>query len=196
MDKKPAAAGKSSFDLIDPEEFFARIDLWPGARVLDLGCGAGRYSIEIAKALGGTGQVYAVDSWDEGIESLRKTIRKEAISNLRPILADIAERLPLGDASVDLCLMATVLHDIAPQYQASALAEVARVLRPGGVLALVEFKKVDRGPGPPISIRISEPEAETMVERYGLRMEHCGDLGEFTYLLTARKPHGSAEGRG
>lgn len=194
MDNRPAAAGKSSFDLIDPREFFARIALQPGSRVLDLGCGVGRYSIAIARALGGTGLVSALDSWDEGIETLKRTIRTEAIPNIRPILADIAGRLPLGDASVDLCLIATVLHDIAPDHQASALAEAVRVLRPGGVLALVEFKKVDRGPGPPASIRISEQEAGAMVERHGLVETYRGDLGEFTYVLTAVKPHGPTEG--
>jgi ubiquinone/menaquinone biosynthesis C-methylase UbiE len=187
MDKKPVAAGKSSFDLIDPREFFARVDLHPGTRVLDLGCGVGRYSLEISKRLGGNGLVYAVDSWEEGIETLKQTIRESGIVNIRPIVADIAERLPLEDASVDFCLMGTVLHDLSAADQSAALTQVVRVLKPGGVLALVEFKKVDRGPGPPKPIRISEQEAEAMIGEFGFLKTYCGDLGEFTYVLTARK---------
>jgi len=187
MGKKPVAAGKSSLDLIDAREFFARIDLPPGGVVLDLACGVGNYSLEISKALGGNGLIYAVDSWEEGIETLKQTIREAGTSNIRPIVADIAERLPLEDASVDFCLMATVLHDLSLAEQPAALAEAARVLKPGGVLALVEFKKVDRGPGPPMSIRISEQEAEAMIGTFGFQKTYCGDLGEFTYLLTARK---------
>lgn len=196
MDKKPVAAGKSSFDLIDPREFFARIDLQPGARVLDLACGVGRYSVEISKVLGGKGLIHALDSWEEGIGTLKRTIREQAITNIRPIVADIAERLPLDDASVDFCLMGTVLHDLSPIQQTAALAEVARVLRPDGVLALVEFKKIDRGPGPPGRIRISELEAERMIGRHGFITMYCGDLGEFTYLLTARNAGRPVEGRG
>ena len=49
MDQKPPTAGKSSFDLIDPQEFFARIDLQPGSRVLDLGCGEFTYLLTARK---------------------------------------------------------------------------------------------------------------------------------------------------
>ena len=126
-------------------------------------------------------------SAEEGIETLEQTIRESGIVNLRPIVADIAERLPFEDASVDFCLLGTVLHDLSAADQSAALAEVARVLRPGGVLALVEFKKVDQGPGPPKCIRISEPEAEAMIGEFGFLKTYCGDLGEFTYLLIARK---------
>ena len=187
MDKRPVAAGKSSFDLIDPREFFARIDLRPGWQVLDLACGVGRYSLEVSKVLGENGMIYAVDSWEEGIETLKQTIYEAGVSNIRPIVADIAARLPLEDASVDFCLMATILHDLSPGEQSAALTEAVRVLRPQGVIALVEFKKIDRGPGPPSFLRISEQEAVAMIGKFGFLKTYCGDLGEFTYLLTARK---------
>lgn len=187
MDEKPVAAGKSSYDLIDPAAFFAAVDIRPGARVLDMAAGAGRYSLEIAKLVGDSGMVHAVDAWEEGIESLRAAVRRQGLANVDPILADITGRIQLDDASIDLCLMATILHDLAPEGQDAALREAARLLKPGGVLAVVEFKKIDRGPGPPARVRISEPEAEQMLGRHGFRKTHGAELGEFTYLLVFRK---------
>ncbi|HEY5997890.1 MAG TPA: methyltransferase domain-containing protein [bacterium] len=183
----PVAAGKSSFDLIDAREFFARIGLREGDRVADLACGVGRYSVEIAKAVGARGVVYAVDLWDEGLETLRRRTVGEGIGNVRPLRGDITERIPLDDGSVDICLMATVLHDLPPERRGRALSEAARILRPGGTLVLVEFKKVDRGPGPPQRVRISEDEAQAMLATPALSADYVGSLGEFTYLLTARK---------
>lgn len=182
----PVAAGKSSFDLIDAREFLARIGLRKGDRVADLACGVGRYSLEIAKAVGPGGVVYAVDLWKEGIESLRQRTLEEGIGNVRPLRGDITERIPLDDGSVDLCLMATVLHDLPPERRGVALGEAARVLRPGGTLALVEFKKLDRGPGPPQRVRIAEEEAGALLAGFGFSTDYVGSLGEFTYLLTAR----------
>lgn len=187
MSKKPAGAGRSSFDLINPSVFFANIKIYPSAQVLDAGCGAGRYSIELSKLLDEKGLIHAVDDWDEGIESLKKTIREGGISNINPMKADITKHIPLENESVDLCLMATVLHDLSSEGRDSALREIVRVLKPHGVLALVEFKKIDKGPGPPIGVRISEQEAEEKLRRYGFLKTYLGDIGEFNYLLNLQK---------
>lgn len=187
MSHKPAGAGRSSFDLIKPSDFFSNIQIIPGAQVLDAGCGVGRYSIELSKRLGDQGLIHAVDDWGEAIDSLKKTMQEEGISNINPIKADITKHIPLEDGSVDLCLMATVLHDLPPEGRDSALGEIARVLKTGGVLALVEFKKIDKGPGPPIGIRISEQEAEEKLRKYGFLKTFLGDIGEFNYLLNLRK---------
>jgi ubiquinone/menaquinone biosynthesis C-methylase UbiE len=187
MSKKPPGAGRSSFDLINPSVFFSNIEIHPSAQVLDAGCGVGRYSIELSKLLDEKGLIHAVDDWDEGVESLKDTIREKGISNINPIKADITKHIPLENESIDFCLMATVLHDLPPEGQGSALKEIARVLRPEGVFALIEFKKIDKGPGPPISIRISEQEAEEKIRKYGFLKTFLGDIGEFNYLLNLRK---------
>jgi ubiquinone/menaquinone biosynthesis C-methylase UbiE len=187
MSKKPPGAGRSSFDLINPSIFFSNIKIHPGARLLDAGCGVGRYSIELSKLLDEKGLIRAVDDWDEGIESLKDTIREKGISNINPIKADITKHIPLENRSIDFCLLATVLHDLSPEGQDSALKEIARVLKPAGVFALIEFKKIDKGPGPPIGIRISEQEAEEKIEKYGFLKTYRGEIGEFNYLLNLKK---------
>lgn len=187
MSKKPAGAGRSSFDLINPSSFFSNIKIHPGAQVLDAGCGVGRYSIELSKLLDENGLIHAADDWDEGIESLKNAIREKVISNVNPIKADITKHIPLENESIDFCLMATVLHDLSPEGQDSALKEIGRVLKPDGVFAIIEFKKIDKGPGPPISIRISEQEAEEKIKKYGFLKTYLGDIGEFNYLLNLGK---------
>jgi ubiquinone/menaquinone biosynthesis C-methylase UbiE len=187
MSKKPAGAGKSSFDLINPSSFLSNIKIHPSAQVLDAGCGAGGYSIELSKLLDDKGLIHAIDFWDEGIETLTTAIREKGISNINPINADISKHIPLGSASVDFCLMATVLHDLSPEGQESTLKEIARVLKPDGVFTLIEFKKIDKGPGPPMSIRISQQEAEEKIKKYGFLKEYMGDIGEFNYMLNFKK---------
>jgi len=153
MSDKPVAAGKSSFDLIDTEKAFAIIDVKPNSTFLDLACGIGEYSIEISNNIGEKGIVYAVDLWQEGIDALNQEIGIKSIKNIKTILADIRNKLPLEENSIDSCLMATILHDLSKIDQKSTVQEIARLIKPGGMLNIIEFKKIDKGPGPPLNIR-------------------------------------------
>lgn len=193
MSDKPVAAGKSSFDLIDPAAFFSHIVIPPSAQILDVACGSGRYSLELAKFLDENGSIHAVDLWDEGIENLKNAIREKGIRNIHPLRADITQKISLGNASIDFCLMATILHDLSPAEQDVALKEVARMIKADGILAVIEFKKIDRGPGPPLGIRISEAELEEKMKKYGFLVTWQGDIGEFNYLLVLRR--GREQGR-
>lgn len=187
MSDKPVAAGKSSFDLLDRERTFAIIDLKPNSSFLDLACGIGRYSLAIGRSIGDQGTVYAVDLWQEGIEALKQKIAAQNIKNIKAILADITKQLPLEDNSIDSCLMATILHDIPESDRNSTMQEVSRVVKPGGMLNIIEFKKIDKGPGPPISIRMAEEDLEALVARHGFMKVAGSEVGEYNYLIKYKK---------
>ena len=187
MNDKPVAAGKSSFDLIDPEKTLAIIDVKPDSDFLDLACGTGNYTIEIAKKIGEKGTVYAIDLWQEGIEALTREIDIKGIKNIKTIIADIRNELPLEDNSIDACLMATILHDLSKSDQKSTVQEVARVIKPNGMLNIIEFKKMDRGPGPPMEIRMEEEDIKALVTQYGFIKVAGSEVGEFNYLLKYKK---------
>jgi len=183
MHDKPIAAGKSSFDLIDKERFFGALGIKREYVLLDAACGVGKYSIAISDVLKNEGIIYAVDLWEEGIQTLKQTIEEKEIKNIKPFLADISKHIPVEDQSVDIILMATVLHDlIEDNTEKGTLSEVRRVLKPGGSLVIVEFKKMEGPPGPPVAIRLSPEETEKIVSAYGFNQEKVIDVGPFNYL--------------
>ena len=182
--EKPPGAGSSSIDLIDVDLFFQALALKPGISVVDLGSGPGDYSIPIAKVIGKEGRVYAVDLWEGCIEFLKSEIERLGIVNIEPILADMSKRLPFEGESIDVCLMATILHDLKDnQSHDAALTEVKRFLKKGGIFAVVEFTKRDGPPGPPASIRLSPEETAMLVEPHGFIRKGLYDLGPCTYLM-------------
>ena len=69
---------------------------------------------------------------------------------------------------------------------------IDRVLKPGGGLAIIEFKKVEDSPGPPLGVRLSPEETEEVVGRFGFMKERVMDLGPFHYLLMGRRRLGEA----
>ncbi|MDI6852042.1 MAG: methyltransferase domain-containing protein [Deltaproteobacteria bacterium] len=185
---KPPGAGKSSFDLIDPNKFFAALVIKPHMKILDLACGQGNYTLALAEAMGPEGVVYGADLWEEGLAKLREEAAIRGLRQIRAILADVSSPLPLDAASIDLCLMATVLHDLVEAGTApGALAETTRLVKPGGTLAVVEFKKMDGPPGPPRHIRLAPEEVENLLKPYGFRKRLIEEIGSYTYLMLFRK---------
>lgn len=191
---KLPGAGTSSFDLVDHELVFRELGLDTNKVFLDLGCGAGDYAIAAAEKMGPQGLVYAVDGWSEGIDMLgRRTLNKN-LSNITTFVALVTSHVPLPDNSVDICLMATVLHDFARDGgEQQALRETARVLRQGGVLGIVEFKKIDGPPGPPIHIRLTADQVESMIQPFGFHRIKTLDVGPFTYCITASMTKGKTK---
>jgi ubiquinone/menaquinone biosynthesis C-methylase UbiE len=180
---KPPGAGKSSYDLIDPGILWTELALPAGITFLDLGCGTGNYALAAAAQIDPSGIIYAVDLWEEGIASLEDRAAQEGRDNLKPMVADV-QQVPLENNSVDVALMATVLHDLVEAGTgAGALAEVARMLKPGGCFAIVEFEKIDGPPGPPRHIRLAPEEVENLVVHYGFRRQKTVKLGPYNYLI-------------
>ena len=73
---KPPEAGKSSFDLVNPEAVFQALGLTGSMVFLDLGCGPGDYLLAAAKLIGTKGKLYGVDAWEEGVINSEEDLRK------------------------------------------------------------------------------------------------------------------------
>ncbi len=112
---------------------WARID--QGMHVLELGPGPGAFTLEIAGRVGDGGHVTAVDISPVMIARLEAKLEKAAATNVTARVSSAYE-LPLQDASVDRAVLMSVLGEI-PDRQL-ALAEIRRVLKPDGLLAVGE----------------------------------------------------------
>lgn len=186
MNDRPVAAGKSSLDLIDIDRTFAVFDLKPGMVFLDLACGAGRYSLEAARRHGDGLRIHAVDLWHDGIEQLKTEIAARGFTGIIPLRADIRKDIALENASIDSCLLATILHDLSQRERVAVIRQTVRLLKPGGDLNIIEFKKIACGPGPPLAIRLDAEDIDDLLSAFGFVKTTEIDAGEFTYQLKYR----------
>ncbi len=108
-------------------------DLHPGETVLDLGSGAGADVLISARRVGPAGRVIGLDMTTEMLELARRNAAAAGVTNVE-FFRGYLEDIPLPDASVDVVISNCVINLAADK--AVVLAEAARVLRPGGRLAI------------------------------------------------------------
>lgn len=121
---------------VGPERLIQRLDLAPGMSVLDAGCGPGRLTIPLARAVGPGGEVVALDGQREMLEKLRKRLEAGGIGNVRPVRAVLGEGA-LGEGRFDRVVLAMVLGEARDRR--GAARELYAALVPGGVLSVTEI---------------------------------------------------------
>ena len=117
-----------------------RTKIKPGMTVCDLGCGNGFWTLKLSKMVGPEGKVYAVDIQKEMLELLKAEAEKAEARNIVPVLNNaVSAKLPPN--SCDLILLVDVYHEFSHPQQ--MLASMRQALKPGGLIALVEFRAED-----------------------------------------------------
>ena len=172
----------------------ALLRLMPPMVIADLGAGDGSFSLLLAQ---NAEKVIAIDSSAKMIEFARDQANRNKVKNVDYRLGDM-EELPIDDASVDIVFFSQSLHHAL--HPDRAVAEAARILKPGGRIAILDLAKhrfeearemyADEWLG------FSEAELESMLERVGFAKAHTSIVHKEekaphfqTLLAVATKTH-------
>lgn len=117
-----------------PAEVFEALEVKPGSRVADIGCGFGYFTFRLAARVGKEGKVYAVDIDREAIDKVRERKEREKLSQVEPILGESAD--PHLPNDLDAVLIVDTYHEFR-EYDRTMQA-VFRALKPGGRLVIID----------------------------------------------------------
>ncbi len=156
-----------------PHEVVTALGLKPTDTVADVGAGTGYFARRFANH---AGKVYAVDI----DEKLLAIAARNAPSNLQTVLA-VPDDPRLPAAGVDVVFFCDVLHHIAnrPAYY----AKLAKALKPGGRIVVVDFYKRELPVGPPPEMKIGEDELIHELRAAGFRVTRRVDTLPYQYFL-------------
>ncbi len=180
--------GKTSKNILSAGEVLKATELKLGNSFLDAGCGDGYISLEASSIVGDKGSVYALDVYPESIETVKKEIKTRNLGNMEAILADITKIIPLDAEIIDVVLMANVLHGfVAEREVEEVMNNISRVLKPGGVFAVVEFRKIEGNIGPPYDVKVSPEDVSNILLEHGFDISDTQLVGKYHYIVNGIK---------
>ena len=171
--------GPDRDDWQQPDQVMDQLGISDSARVADIGAGGGWFTIRLARRAP-NGVVYAEDIQPLMLESIRRRVKREGLTNVKPILGTAMD--PHLPPNLDAVLMVdtfTQLDDSVP-----LLKRIAASLAPNGQLGIVDFKRDGAGgPGPPIEQRVSPDVVKAQAAAAGLRLLRHETFLRYQYLL-------------
>jgi len=163
-----------------PDLIMDALGIHEGSSVADLGAGGGWFTVRLARRVGPNGRIYAQDVQKPMIESMERRIRREGLTNVTMVLG--TEDDPKLPAPVDAVLIVGVYGEVDRPVE--WLKNVSNVLRSGGRIGVVDFRKDGFGPGPdPLDERVDEAEVVKDATAAGLRVINRTTPLLFQYLL-------------
>ena len=138
--------------ILRPSEASIRIlsQLKPGDKVLDVGCGSGRLTIAAQKWVEPTGQAQGIDPAPEMIKIAQRNSERSGV--VAKFEVGLVEAIPFPDSTFDVVMSRLVMHHLPDDLKPRGLAEMRRVLKPGGLCLVIDFEP----PRSPILLHLVE----------------------------------------
>lgn len=146
---------------------------------VDIGAGTGFFSRAASDIVGESGRVFALDMSEAMLDILKKN---GVANNVHAILTE-EYLFPIEKDLSDLTLLAFVLHENTDIHM--LLAEVSRVTKPSGAIAIIEWKKQDEAIGPPKDERLGQDELLPFLSSFEIAEQ--GDLTASHYYAIIRR---------
>jgi ubiquinone/menaquinone biosynthesis C-methylase UbiE len=147
------------------QEVMAAVRLKPGQIVADIGAGTGVFSLPLARAVRPGGTAYAVEVDEALLKHIAETATEQGVANIQTVYGDYHD--PLLPAPVDLAFIHDVLHHI--EKRAEYIKNLAGYIKPGGRIAVIEFKPGQGGHRTDAALQVSEQQAGEWMTAAGLK---------------------------
>lgn len=174
-------------EFADPKSNVLQMSLREGMKVADLGCGTGHYTFAASAIVGSTGRVYAIDIQEDHLSRLRGEAMDKGIRNIETVWGDIEKvgGTLLKDHALDAVILSNVLFQL--DTAKNAIAEIKRILKPGGKLLVIDWAGSYNGIGPHQDRIVTEQKAEELFITGGFHKVKSfrGGAHHYSILFTA-----------
>ncbi len=163
-----------------PDRVVELLGLEPGDVACDVGAGPGYLALRMARVVGPTGAVYAIDVDPRMIEAISRRLAAAGIENVHPILSD-ARRGALPPRRCRVILVVNAFHHFPDG--AAYLRKLGGRLAPGGRIVIVDFHRRKLPVGPPVGHKVSRADVAAAANRAGLEVARERRFLPYQYFL-------------
>lgn len=174
-------------DFTDPNDNVAHLSLEHENRVAVFGSGAGGHSLATARAMSGTGKIYAIDVRKDMLDVLQNNAKLEGFSNIESVHANIEDEG--GTKIAPMSLNAVIVPNTLFSYEdrPGIFKEANRILMPKGKLLVVDWKDSYGGMGPQPEMVVKPEDAKQMAQATGFSLVEEFSAGAEHYGLVFAK---------
>ena len=164
------------------DDIIRHLRLRPGLTVADIGSGTGFFTALMAREVGHTGRIYAVDIAPRFVEASVQRARDRGMKNVVGVVND-QHSVRLSPDSVDLVFISDTYHHF--EYPRSTLRSIHQALRPGGEMIVIDFKRIPGFSNPWVlgHVRAGEAEVVAEIEAAGFELVERLDFMQTQYYL-------------
>jgi len=174
--------------VLDPAKVLAYLNLGGSQVLADVGSGPGFFALEAARLLGPGGKVLAIDVAQEMLDACQRRAAEAGIKNVETVLAEAEDEFPIHSGTCDAALMVNVYHEVDPA--SGTINEVRRMLKPGGLLLIVDWITQETPMGPPPSERVDPQDVTEELTAAGFVLQGTCEVGPYNYGLKFYAPGG------
>ena len=168
-----------------PDQIMDALRIGDGSTVADLGAGSGWFTVRLARRVGPNGMVYAEDIQRQMIDAIERRVARENLTKrVKLVLGEPKD--PKLPAHVDAVLIVEAYHEM--DQPVVLLKNVARYLKRGGRIGIVEFTREGGGPGPEMENRVDPERVIRDAEAAGLVLESREHFLRYQYMLVFVPP--------
>ena len=165
-----------------PDQIMDALGIADGAKVADIGAGAGWFTTRLARRVGPNGVVYAQDVQRPMLDAIRRRVQREGLQNVRTVLGE-GSSPNLPRRVLDAVLVVDAYPEVQVLVRVTFLKNLALGLKPNGRIGIVNYKLGGGGPGPDDpSLRVPRASVERDAAAAGLNVKASGNL-PYQYLL-------------
>ncbi len=172
---------------LNPERIVSQLEISSEMTVAHFGCGGGYFTFAIARKMGGSGIVYALDILPEKIEAVKSQAKLSGLFNVLAKRASLEEKegSKITSETVDWVIVVNMLYQ--NEKKSRIIGEAKRILKESGRILVVDWKADPKKIGPDIKIRVSREEIIKIARKHELRIIREMELSDFHFGLILAK---------
>jgi ubiquinone/menaquinone biosynthesis C-methylase UbiE len=172
------------FQRENPDLIWKELALSDPRVLVDIGAGTGFFAAPFARKLA-SGTVYACDVQDEMLTWMKEHLPSDIRYSVVPMKME-ETKVPLQGGVADLVYMVNLHHELDDRM--AIMKESLRLLKPGGTIMVMDWKKEETPAGPPVDIRVTEEELIEDVKTAGFKDIKKHPVLPYHNIVTGKKP--------